>query len=325
MAFALHSSGAMLRCFSLLAVLAAPLVGLAQTASLTLTPPGPFGRADCGAVAGSADDVQISSIDWQVAPPSGSLPGTDWTYKVKALPSGVNCTTDGDDTNMINQSTLHWSTGSKGSYPGGSTDGALFLSKIISKSKSVCTGTSDLIITVCVQLLSGSTINTSISSTVTIQLAPPAAPTGVVVAPGMEALNVSWSEGSGGSVASAKYRVEVSPLLATCATPLAPTVACLDLPNARTYTTPTATTSYRFGGLVNGTDYGVRVYGISAGGNDSLPSAPPVHGQPVPVNDFWQQYQAQGGLETGGCGGGPAGLVSLLTLAGLALGLRRRP
>jgi MYXO-CTERM domain-containing protein len=38
------------------------------------------------------------------------------------------------------------------------------------------------------------------------------------------------------------------------------------------------------------------------------------------VSGFWEQYRADGGIEQGGCGGGPAGALALL---GVALALRR--
>jgi uncharacterized protein (TIGR03382 family) len=42
------------------------------------------------------------------------------------------------------------------------------------------------------------------------------------------------------------------------------------------------------------------------------------------VDAFWQQYQGAGGVEQGGCGGGPAGAASLLVVALALAGARRR-
>jgi hypothetical protein len=147
---------------------------------------------------------------------------------------------------------------------------------------------------------------------------------GVGVSAGDSALNVSWADGTDSTVAATGYRVEASPLLASClgSIPSPLTLSCLDL--AASVTGTTASRSLRLGGLVNDVHYGVRVYATSSGGNDSAPSTPPVLGTPQPTRDFWGQYELQGGTEQGGCAGGPAGPLSLLAVAGLLLTFRRR-
>ena len=47
-------------------------------------------------------------------------------------------------------------------------------------------------------------------------------------------------------------------------------------------------------------------------------------GTPQPVTGFWDQYTRRRRREQGGCGGGPAGVVSLLGVALALRGLRRR-
>ena len=318
-ALALHNGCAMLRRALLVAALLAPAAGWAQTVSLTVSPPGPFGKAACVA-AGNANDPALS-LSWTVAPPSGSVLGTGWTYQVVAL-TGGGCSTAPAQANVVNTATIQ-ATLPTGSYPAGTTD-TLHLSDLVTHSGASCTATTDQTITLCVQLLNGGSVSTSVSATVTVQLGAPSIPVGVGASPGDSALNVSWADGTDSTVAATSYRVEASPLLASCvgAIPSPLTVACLDLNNSVTGTT--SNHSLRLGGLTNGVAYGVRVYATSSGGNDSDPSSPPVLGTPQPTRDFWGQYVSQGGTEQGGCAGGPAGLVSLLAVAGLLLTFRRR-
>jgi fibronectin type III domain protein len=305
----------MLRRAAVLACLLAPLAARAQTATLTVSPTTTFGKADC-VVAGDAADPAIS-LSWTVVPPSGSVPGAGWEYKVKALPSGGNCTSENTDTYQLNQSTLSWVSNTS-SYPG-TTSETLFLSDLVATAGLSCSASLDQRVVLCVQLFNGTTISTVVSQEVTIQLAAPVAPKGVTVTPGDTALNVAW-----GSVtttpAADRYRVTASTV--TCdPVPALLTPACL---GAVAATATTSGTSLRLGGLTNLTTYGVQVYAISTGGNESPASSPPVAGTPADVRDFWDEYKSAQGVEEGGCGGGPAGLVSLLAVAGLALSLRRR-
>ena len=85
----------------------------------------------------------------------------------------------------------------------------------------------------------------------------------------------------------------------------------------------TGKTNNRVTGLTNGVTYAVTVRSVSAGGNQSVATAA-VSGTPEKVSDFWDQYTKAKGPEQGGCGGGPAGLVSLLGVALVLRGLRRR-
>jgi hypothetical protein len=87
----------------------------------------------------------------------------------------------------------------------------------------------------------------------------------------------------------------------------------------------TGKTNNRVTGLTNGVTYSVTVTSLSGGDNESAASAPAVTGTPEAVSSFWDLYVAEPGhREQGGCGGGPAGLVSLLGVALALRGLRRR-
>ncbi len=147
--------------------------------------------------------------------------------------------------------------------------------------------------------------------TLTLDTRRPPAPTGLASAPGDGALRVSWAAPTGGNVAAAGYRVELS---------------ASDGSGTTREVTATAT-SVRVDGLVNGTQYDIRVFSVSAAGNDSATSAglagttPDDSRTPQPVDSFWDMYD---GVEQGGCAAGAAGPFALLGLAGLLAVLRRR-
>jgi hypothetical protein len=129
------------------------------------------------------------------------------------------------------------------------------------------------------------------------------------ILPGEGALNVAWSAGTtGGSGTTATYSV---------------TATAAGQP-ARTESGITGL-DRRLTGLTNGVTYSVTVTAYTASNNPSEASDA-AQGTPVPVQDFWERYQEQQGVETGGCGAGGTSLLSLLALAGLAPRLlRRRP
>jgi hypothetical protein len=129
----------------------------------------------------------------------------------------------------------------------------------------------------------------------------------VRVSPGDTALYVGWDvnpEGTG--VTASSYDV---------------TAVAVDPADALDTHTQSFTglSNNRISGLKNNVTYAVTVRSISPGSNASDPTDP-VNGIPQLVNGFWEQYTAGEHREQGGCSGGQAGLLSLL---GLALGLRR--
>ncbi len=144
-----------------------------------------------------------------------------------------------------------------------------------------------------------------------VQIAAPARPTTVTVAPGDTRLKVAWKAGEGGTVDADHYVAEA----ATVAGGAPVASASTDGP----------TESVTISGLQNGTTYFVVVRAYSVGGNPSAASDPPATGTPEPVNDFWETYRADGGREQGGCasGAGAAGALGLLGAASL-VALRRR-
>jgi hypothetical protein len=86
--------------------------------------------------------------------------------------------------------------------------------------------------------------------------------------------------------------------------------------------------SYQITGLVDGVTYNVAVAAVDAFGNVGPPSQE-VCDYPAPVNDFWQQYGADGGKAGGFCsleavGAGGTSLAGVATAIGLAGIVRRR-
>lgn len=173
-----------------------------------------------------------------------------------------------------------------------------------------CDATSDRTIYLCVHWYDRSGArNGWAKGSVKLSFKVPAAPTGVSVTPGDSALNVRWSESTGGATDAKEYQV-----VATTTDPRDPA-------GTHEYGRTTST-SYRARGLVNGVAYDVVVYAFSDAGNRSEPSAA-VTGTPQPVSDFWEHYRASGGREEGGCASGSAGALALLGTAAL-LALARR-
>lgn len=317
----------MLRRAAVLACLLAPLAAAAQTTStLTFSNADTFGRTECLAAAGTSADP-ILGFNWTIVP-SGT-PLATWKWQVKALKDGESCTTDNTSARILNKGTMAWNNTNSGTYPGTTGDGTLYLSRVLSVGQASCTTTPSVKVTICVQLWTADTAattpNASVAKDLVVETSPPNAPTGLAVTAGDQALNVSWNSvpATNTSVAAGSYRVDVKSIstAANC-NPLPDplTDACL---GALVASSTSGGTSQRVTGLVNNTTYGVQVYAISAGGNVSVPAAP-VAGTPIPVYDYWELYKKMGGQEEGGCGGGPAGVLSLLAVAGLLAVSRRR-
>jgi hypothetical protein len=142
----------------------------------------------------------------------------------------------------------------------------------------------------------------------TFSVGVPGVPTGVSATPGDQAANVSWSAPSS-SVAAFSYEVDATGL------------GTID-PSTHVSSRVTGT-GLRLGGLVNGETYFIQVRAFSIASNPSDFSQDNVDVMPQQVNDFFQAYQADGGRDSGGCAGGPAGPLALVLLAG-ALALSRR-
>jgi uncharacterized protein (TIGR03382 family) len=127
--------------------------------------------------------------------------------------------------------------------------------------------------------------------------------------PGDKAANVSWQQSTGAPIAE-YYRVEATSIGTT-------------IDPGGFHLGPAVTgTKFRLGGLVNGGTYVVGVRAFSTADNPSEVTTTIV--SPEPVADFWDEYKAAGGQETGGCSSGIAGPVGLAVLAGTLLLVRRR-
>lgn len=266
--------------------------GAALAATLTIEDP-LVSRAECAAGASEA-----LALDWDLGGASGST--------VQILGSNASGCSESDATTAI---LVDGISTSQTSYPT-SGDGDIHLDDLLAaagKSAGTCDG-DDFRAYVCVRLLdaSGAAVTTA-SAAVTWQLERPPPPTGVSVSIGEKALNVSWTEGTtttGATASTASYAVFAAAGGVTVSS------------------TETTGTSFRLGGLENGTTYDVWVVAYSEAGNPSDASEL-LAGTPQPVYDFYELYRAAGGAEAGGCGQGPAGLAGFV-LAALPLLLRRR-
>jgi hypothetical protein len=171
--------------------------------------------------------------------------------------------------------------------------------------------TSDVVVQVCAQARDSSVnpIGTA-RGRLTISTTAPGAPTNVGATPGNNALNVSWTEPTGSPVAES-YEIDATPL------------GTAD-PNGVRRSPRLTATSYRLGGLVTGETYSVVVRAYSTADNAG-PDSTPLLASPETVLDFWGAYKDAGGRDDGGCGSGLAGPLALAGLAfALALARRRR-
>jgi len=286
----------MIRRLALILALLSPVAGSAQTAGQVNILPAAFGVADCTSTTTS---VQLSWTTTQT-PLDGDF------YKVYVSTSSACTTTAAPTATKIGIDFP--ATSVTQSFVGGLTR-----SEFITASGASCTpGATSPTIWVCVQhTRSGTnTIVAAMTGSAPLNLSPPPVPVNVSVAPGDGALYVSWADGVANGVAAASYEVTA--------------VASNPVNAADTHTQGfTGKTNNRVSGLTNGVVYAVTVRSVSAGSNASAWTAP-AYGTPQLVYDFWDQYKLDGGREVGGCGGGPAGLVSLLGVALAMRGLRRR-
>jgi len=304
----------MLRRTLLLVALLAPLTALGQ--AISIIDPSPYTKAECESTSFGV------TLNWSI--PAGTTIPTGATYRIVVsassgcdetssalvVASGITPDTSGTDTTgATNQR-----------YPkAGQPTNTLTVNSFVSKASLTCSN--NLSVYTCVQLVEGATVR---AKTDILQLqvldGPPSTPTNVTVAPGDAALNVSWLEGTGGTVPTDHYLVQAFTLSCDPATTTPPT-DCLDTLASQD---TTASRSIRLPGLTIGTTYGVVVYAYSATGTPSEVSGVAT-GTPIVVLNYWDKYKAMGGLEEGGCGSGSAGLLSLLAVAGLVRVLRRRP
>jgi hypothetical protein len=283
----------MLRRIALIVALLVPIAGLAQTAGQVLITPTAFGTADC------TSTTNPVSLTWT----SGATIVTGDTYMVWISHTDSACPTTG-------------SPGGSTKLPGGdipatlltqSYPSTLLTSDFLADAGVVGCATNATVY-VCVQhwQVGQSSAKATATGSASLQVLPPPVPVISSVAPGDTALFVSWDDGPSNGVTAASYDV-----------------TAVGSTGTRTQNF-TGRSNNRLGGLTNDVAYSVTVVAISAGGNRSDPSLA-VIGTPKPVANFWDNYTGvPGHQEQGGCGGGPAGALSLLGVALALRGLRRR-
>lgn len=294
----------------LLLALLAPTASLAATAagSVVVTDTNaPTNQVNLDECTGAKGDSL--SLSWTVSPTVTPVSG--WKFHVMA--SSVDGCPDSDAKRFtVADVALDSTLSLSGTYP--PTGTTLDASVTISQVGIICQGTPNLFFCVQLQDASGAAVtnNPTAKGSIAVDAVVPPAPSGVTVSAGDGALTVGWTAGSGSvsdggtsSGSSASYMAQAT---------------SVSDPNDVHQQTTTSNT-VRITGLTNNQSYGVVVYAYSAAGNESQPSAP-VLGTPLPVNDFWKDYQARGGKETGGCAAGGAGALALLSVAALA-GRRR--
>ncbi len=184
-----------------------------------------------------------------------------------------------------------------------------------------CNITSTITIYVCVQEndASGTAIGFA-KGQLKFEITPPGVPTGVSAGP-IETgkLEVSWTQPNSSPQAYdyIMYAQSVT----------SPTVSTPDARDPALHTagpTDPYQTSGTIGGLTDGVTYAVTVVARSQAANLSDPGGP-AYAVPQVVNDFWDQYrQTPGAVETGGCATAGAGSLALLGLAAVLAALRRR-
>lgn len=183
--------------------------------------------------------------------------------------------------------------------------------------------TSSVTFNICVLVFNGndaanSTVQNGLgaSGTIAVNVAKPGTATAVSATSGDGALTVRWTAGS---PAATRWVVRAAPVVADS------TLNCTgNGGEGFAECTGSATTSCRVGGLTNNACYEVTVEGFADNNNASAVSLPSSTVVPRVVDDFWKTYKGAGGVEPGGCSGGPASSLALLVLATAAPRLRRR-
>jgi uncharacterized protein (TIGR03382 family) len=270
--------------------------GLGGAATLVVDEPLVSGAACLDAAA------QALSLEWDLSDASGDT--------IEILGSDTSgCPDDDDDATtavlvdgLSVTQTLHPASG----------ESAITVLDLLEAAgaSTTCDGT-DFRVYVCVRLVDASGVEVSTATVaVKLQLQRPPAPTGVSATPGEHGLHVAWTAGeatTGARASSETYRVFASEGGDTVSSD------------------ETTSTSLRLGELENGTTYDVWVVAYSEAGNPSDPSELTA-GTPVPVMDFWEAYQAEGGVDAGGCAhaGGVGPLAALGVVAWAAVRRRRR-
>ena len=169
----------------------------------------------------------------------------------------------------------------------------------------------------------GGTAASGIALNIHLGLARPNAPAITSISSGDGNLKVNWSAPSGTTTtATTRYRVYWNK------TDFSGTA----IPSSASHSDALTSTNYQVTGLTNGVSYYVAVVAMDSNDNESAGSETRT-AIPIPTQDMWQYYKAQGGAEDGGYGacsagtrGNSSGVALLVAAAGLLLlvGRRRR-
>jgi hypothetical protein len=305
----------------LLVLLALPASAQAQSISLengvTRINIAQCNGTNTGEVPPLSDDMSLG-LTWTVAAVSGSTIASDDVFRLYAssvqpaagqTSSGstlTSCTTNVSGSSIAADQVGSDITGLTSTTE--STPQSFGTAGIASAAGLACTaGSTSPTIYLCVQWLSSaSAVKGYATTTLTLDLSEPAAPTLTGVGAGDGALYPSCSSGSSATsfVGQATLQSNASDVHYSSAA--------------------SSCTNVSIGGLTNGHTYDVVVYSIDANNNPSVASNG-MPGTPIPTSDFWQQYRAAAGREGGGCStaAGTAGILGGL-FALLAL-RRRRP
>ena len=306
-------------------LLLVPSLALPQTAGVLTTVPVEVGRA--GGPASSSCGTASVTLRWTSATAAAS--GNTWRVAVQAdtdaCPTTTNSAPVSTASNVVvaNQLVVSGTTTASSALSPGVIETAGSVTCVTSGSAA------DVVKNLCVWLVvspgAGETSTPVAAGTFSFQFARPPPPILNGVRPANSALIVDFSRGADSGLDNAvpdQYRVYV---YGATADPI-----CIVTPPATVPVDPAClimspyvpSSGSRVTGLSNNTQYTLQLTAVSSGGNESDPSNTQ-YGTPLPFVSFWDNYQAAGGREQGGCGGG-AGALSLLALLPLTL-RRRRP
>jgi len=295
----------------LLALLALPASALAQSTGAIVANTSTINIAQCTGTPNTElglNDTMTLSLLWSVTLNGTVAFNTNGLYRLYAANqqpaagqgTGTSCTTP------ANSSTTSFVSGQVGSdLPAGAQTTTVpvgfNMSAVVAAAGFNCTDATTATVYLCVQWVNGGSPDGWATSTITLDRTTPSAPTLASVSGGDSTLylNCSGSDATYKATATslADSSVHFSSQLSSCG-------------------------NLNVGGLTNGQEYSVVVYGMNSANNPSLASNSVV-GTPVPTDDFWTLYKKDGGRDEGGCSsGGAAGLLGALALLRLK---RRRP